>query len=112
MLLYDILSDKQVKRGQDITISWEANTDAKGKWKKNGEVLEEGSRIHFRKFNRNFTLTIKDAKEEDEGKYTLELKNMKGTASGSATVRLLGMTLNSANTACVLEYVFIDFFEI
>ncbi|XP_062411573.1 interferon-induced protein 44-like [Sardina pilchardus] len=85
------LQDQCVKRGQSIQFSWRANTGVYAKWMKDGKTLVNGGRISIYQSEdyMDFTLTIRDAKNEDEGKYTLELWNSKDRASGSATIKVL-----------------------
>ena len=92
-----ILSDIGVKRGQDITFRWDANCEVNGTWKKDGLTLHNGGRITITEPTRYlcFNLTIRNATDEDEGEYTLELSNRSGDASGSAKVKVLGKFLNS-----------------
>ncbi|KAL2086080.1 hypothetical protein ACEWY4_017139 [Coilia grayii] len=100
------LKDISVKRGDAIAFTWTANCAVNGTWKKDGQVLtnsaasstskrddqapEGGGRISIRHEDyKQFHLTIRDATEQDEGTYTLELSNWLGAASGSANVKLL-----------------------
>ncbi|XP_076139487.1 interferon-induced protein 44-like [Alosa pseudoharengus] len=85
------LQDQCVKRGQSILFSWKANTGVYAEWMKDGNTLVNGGRISIyqSKDYMDFTLTISDAKNEDEGRYTLVLWNRKGRVSGSATVKVL-----------------------
>ena len=91
------ISDISVKRGQDITFKWDANCEVYGTWKKDGLTLHSDDRIIITEPTQYlcFNLTIRDATDEDEGEYTLELSNRSGDASGSAKVKLLGTFLNS-----------------
>ncbi|XP_076140386.1 interferon-induced protein 44-like isoform X2 [Alosa pseudoharengus] len=84
------ICDKKVKRGEDIVFRCEANTDQlEVTWEKNGQRLYDGDRVSISKSGKDLSLTISKAKEEDEGKYTINLKNDTGTASESASVSLL-----------------------
>ncbi|XP_063062068.1 interferon-induced protein 44-like [Engraulis encrasicolus] len=85
------LQDQNVKRGGTITFTWRADCEATATWSKNGQLLsgKEDRRVTIRHDNLNKYLTITDAREEDEGRYTLELQNGSGKASGSANVKLL-----------------------
>ena len=91
------ISDIIVKRGQDITFRVDANCEVNGTWKKDGLTLHNGGRINITEPTQYlcFNLTIRNATDEDEGEYTLELSNRKGLVSGSAKVKLLGTFLNS-----------------
>ncbi|KAL2076397.1 hypothetical protein ACEWY4_028007 [Coilia grayii] len=85
------LNDQIVKKGQNITFSWEADYEVNGKWKKDGQTLRDGGRIRIEQLSdpKCFKLTITNAEENDEGEYTLELENRAGKASGSAKVSVL-----------------------
>ncbi|KAG5272593.1 hypothetical protein AALO_G00167240 [Alosa alosa] len=83
------ICDKKVKREEDIVFRCEANTDQlEVIWEKNGQRLYDGDRVSISKSGKDLSLTISKAKEEDEGKYTITLRNDKGTASESASVSL------------------------
>lgn len=87
---------ENVKRGQTIALSWESNCGVYGKWKKGNKTLESGDRISIS--HRDYIhhdLKISNAREEDEGEYTLVVWNRKGEEAGSATIKVLGADLNS-----------------
>ncbi|KAL2086082.1 hypothetical protein ACEWY4_017141 [Coilia grayii] len=84
-----LLQGTTVKRGEDITFVWHDSGVEDYRWKKNGYILVNGGRISIRRDGAYFYLTIRAAKEEDEGEYTLEVSNSKGTVSGSAKVTVL-----------------------
>lgn len=87
--------NKQVKVRiqEDIILSWEANCTVHGKWSKDNITLKDNDRISIENSREEklFKLTIKEARQEDEGEYTLDLWNRHGKASGSTTVKILGM---------------------
>ncbi|XP_017558480.1 interferon-induced protein 44-like [Pygocentrus nattereri] len=83
-----VLADKQVKEGVEVNLRCEANTEGvTAKWEKNGYRLEcvEGKHVK-RESGTTFSLIIKNAAKEDEGKYTLSLWNDSGSVSCSAMV--------------------------
>ena len=84
-----------MKKGQDISFSWEADYEVSGKWKKDDQTLEDGGRIKIEQTAdpKCFKLMITNVEEDDEGEYTLELWNSEGKASGSAKVTVLGTFL-------------------
>uniref|UniRef100_A0A3B4ENE1 Ig-like domain-containing protein n=1 Tax=Pygocentrus nattereri TaxID=42514 RepID=A0A3B4ENE1_PYGNA len=86
--IVSVFADKQVKEGQDGTLSCEASTgDVTVKWEKNGRSLECVMDKHIkRQIGKTFSLTIKDTTKEDEGNYTINLSNRSGSASCSAMV--------------------------
>ncbi|KAL7881330.1 hypothetical protein AOLI_G00081780 [Acnodon oligacanthus] len=83
-----VLADQHVKEGQDVILRCEANTEeVTAKWEKNGWSLEYVMDKHIRrKSGKTFSLTIKSVAKEDEGKYTINLRNDAGSASCSAMV--------------------------
>ncbi|XP_062411026.1 interferon-induced protein 44-like [Sardina pilchardus] len=84
------IHDKQVKRGEDIVFRCEANTDRlEATWEKDGERLYEGDRVSISQNGKDLSLKISKVKEEDEGKYTVNLRNHTDTASDSASVVVL-----------------------
>ncbi|KAI4895120.1 hypothetical protein NFI96_030078 [Prochilodus magdalenae] len=80
------MADQQVKEGGDITLCCVANTDkVKAKWEINSQSLQCVTDKHVKKQNdTTFTLKIKNAEKEDEGKYTVTLENESGSVSCSA----------------------------
>ncbi|KAL6485193.1 hypothetical protein MHYP_G00072380 [Metynnis hypsauchen] len=83
-----VLADKQVKEGDEVNLRCEANIEeVTAKWEKNGYRLEcvEGKHIK-RQSGTTFSLIIRNAAREDEGKYTLSLWNDAGNVSCSAMV--------------------------
>ncbi|XP_076140380.1 interferon-induced protein 44-like isoform X2 [Alosa pseudoharengus] len=84
------ICDNKVKRGEDIVFRCEANTDQlQTTWEKDGQMLYDGDRVSISQRGKVLSLMISKAKEEDEGKYTITLRNDTGTASESASVSLL-----------------------
>ncbi|KAI4884509.1 hypothetical protein NFI96_029498 [Prochilodus magdalenae] len=83
-----VLADKQVKEGGDVSLRCEANTaDIKAKWEKNGQSLQCVTDKHIKSLKgKTCTLEIKNATMQDEGKYTVTVKNKSGSASCSAMV--------------------------
>lgn len=84
--------DKDVKSGDVINFCWVANKKVNAKWIKDGKTLQDGGRISIPQPGdcKYLSLAVKDAREEDEGEYTLVLWNNKHTVSGSAKVKVLG----------------------
>lgn len=81
-----------MKRGEDIIFRCEANTDKlEVTWEKNGQRLYDGDRISTDSNGKDLSLTIHNARQEDEGTYTVKLRNDTGSASESASVSLLRM---------------------
>lgn len=88
-------SDQGVKKGGEITLSWNDKTAAKAKWMKDGRIIENGGRINITqsKDGKTATLKITGANEADDGEYTLTMSNRKGEQSGSARITVLGAFL-------------------
>lgn len=100
---------------ENVILSCISTCEAYAKWtKKDGQRLENGGRIHITQSDdwKKFTLTIKEAREEDEGKYTIELFNYNGKASGSIEVKLMGMFLNSTSIDVFFQLCFVFEYEI
>ncbi|KAI4873968.1 hypothetical protein NFI96_030643 [Prochilodus magdalenae] len=104
-----VLADKQVKEGGDVTLCCKANTGrVTAKWKKNDQSLQcvaDRHRIYRR--GTEFTLEIRKAEKEDEGKYTVTLQNESGSASCSAMVTV-GKTQRMEDSG--VEYRLLVFF--
>ncbi|KAI5628585.1 titin isoform X2 [Silurus asotus] len=85
-----VLADKQVKRGDTITLSCKANTELViVTWTKNDMKLCCVKDKHIILNNATkFSLEIVNAQESDGGKYTINLKNRKGEISCSSYVRV------------------------
>lgn len=99
-----------VKRGQPIILHWDANCEVYGKWKKGGNVLENGGRIsisHTAFIHHH--LEISNAKEEDDGEYTLVVWNRKGEQSGSVTIKVLGVFIIHCDFKLLFSSFFIHF---
>ena len=90
------LSEIGVKKGHEIICKWNANCEVYGTWKKDGLTLHNDGRIIITEPTQYlcFNLTIRDATDEDEGEYTLEMSNWRGRVSCLAKVRVLGTFLN------------------
>ncbi|KAI4877480.1 hypothetical protein NFI96_020213, partial [Prochilodus magdalenae] len=83
-----VLADKQVKIGEDVTLRCRAKTERlTSTWEKNGQKLAcvEGKHS-IKQAGTSFELEIKNAKEGDEGNYTIEISNSAGSDSCSAMV--------------------------
>ncbi|XP_063066489.1 interferon-induced protein 44-like isoform X2 [Engraulis encrasicolus] len=84
------ICDNQLRRGEDLVLRCEANTpEVEVIWEKDGRRLYKGDRIDIVKDGRDLKLTVSQAKEEDEGKYTIRLKNDKGSDAESVTISIL-----------------------
>ncbi|XP_063066391.1 uncharacterized protein LOC134458165 [Engraulis encrasicolus] len=84
------IHNKSVKRGEDIVFSCKTNIEeVEVRWCKDDQRLYDGGRIDINKSGTYLTLKIRQAKEEDEGKYTVRISNGEDSASDSATVTLL-----------------------
>ncbi|XP_062409869.1 uncharacterized protein LOC134100598 isoform X2 [Sardina pilchardus] len=80
------IHDKRVKNGECIEFRCETNIDdIEVKWTKDGQRLYSGGRITVS----NKKLTITNAKEEDEGKYTVTISKDSDSATDSAKVTVL-----------------------
>ncbi|XP_063052897.1 interferon-induced protein 44-like isoform X2 [Engraulis encrasicolus] len=83
-------SGTHIRKGDTVRLSWRSNCGVYGTWKKDEKVLAHGGRVSIsHKDFKHFSLEVKDARQEDEGNYTLELSNRKARVSGSAAVTLL-----------------------
>ncbi|KAL2100407.1 hypothetical protein ACEWY4_004801 [Coilia grayii] len=83
------IHDDKVKRGEDIVLRCEANTEeVQVMWEKDDQRLYDGDRVRIRKEGKDLRLTISKAKEEDEGRYTVRLKNDQGSALETATISI------------------------
>ncbi|KAI4902442.1 hypothetical protein NFI96_029760, partial [Prochilodus magdalenae] len=83
-----VLANKQVKTGGEIILRCEANLEnLTATWEKddNKLICVDGKHI-INKNGRSYEMTIKNAEEGDEGKYTIHLKNSSGSISWSAMV--------------------------
>lgn len=76
--------------GEKIILSCTANTEhVRATWEKNGKELQCVADKHFIKRRATeFSLEIVDAGENDDGKYTINLKNRKGEVSCFASVKV------------------------
>ncbi|XP_066543018.1 titin-like [Hoplias malabaricus] len=83
-----VLANKTVKAGTDVILRCEANTEyVNATWEKAGHSLKCVQGKHrVGQTGTTFYLEIKDTKQEDEGNYTLTLKNDLGSDSCSAMV--------------------------
>ncbi|KAL7881335.1 hypothetical protein AOLI_G00081830 [Acnodon oligacanthus] len=83
-----VLADKQAKEGEDVALHCEANVgELTAKWERNGHALECVKGKHsMEQSGTTFSLIIRNAEEQDEGHYTLNLLNAAGSASCSARV--------------------------
>ncbi|KAL7881329.1 hypothetical protein AOLI_G00081770 [Acnodon oligacanthus] len=82
------LVDQKVAERQDVTLHCEANTgEVTVKWEKNGRSLEcMLGKYTVNNCGAKFSLTIRNFTRQDEGKYTIHLRNDAGSASCSAMV--------------------------
>ncbi|KAI4873961.1 hypothetical protein NFI96_008783 [Prochilodus magdalenae] len=88
-----VLADKEVKEGGYVTLRCKAKhtEGVTAQWEKNNQSLRCVTDKHkINQSDAEFTLEIKKAEKEDEGKYTLTLQNESGSASCSAMVTLGG----------------------
>ncbi|XP_063066490.1 interferon-induced protein 44-like [Engraulis encrasicolus] len=82
--------NKSVKRGEDITLSLKTNVDyVEVRWSKDGQTLYSGGRVEISKSGTDLTLKIRNAREEDEGKYTVRISYGGDSASDSANITML-----------------------
>ncbi|KAG9276836.1 interferon-induced protein 44-like isoform X1, partial [Astyanax mexicanus] len=83
-----VLADQKVNFGDEIVLECEAKTeDLTATWQKNDQTLDCVYGKHIvEKERRLFRLRIKNADEQDEGKYTITLQNKWGSASRFALV--------------------------
>lgn len=86
------LQDQRVKLNEDIVFQCKANDleDVKVIWEKDGLTLHKSYRICINQSGTELSLTIKCAKGEDEGNYTLWLRKGSDSVSHSVKVTLLG----------------------
>lgn len=83
------LQDAEVRVGQTITLSCEADTEANATWMKGDQILQNSSRITITKTGTSFTLKICNATEQDSGQYTIRLSKNHGEISHSAIINVL-----------------------
>ncbi|XP_060731670.1 interferon-induced protein 44-like [Tachysurus vachellii] len=86
-----VLADQQVVHGRDIILTCQANTaDVTVSWEKHGQKLRCVEGKHkMRTIGTNCVLEISNAEDGDEGNYTVTLRNILGSTSCSALVRII-----------------------